>query len=275
MYDVVIIGGGPAGLSAAIQVRQRDKQALVLWNPAQRGWLQKAEHITNYPGLPDASGAGLLDTLHAHAQAMGAVFQEGLARQIMPTGDAFAVAIGDDFVECRRVILATGAKQPQLLPGEEQLLGRGVSYCATCDGMFYRGKRIAVLGQSAHAPAETNYLASLAAEVLYYGKVGDGLAGNVRVMTGKIERILGDTQCTGVYANGEEVALDGLFILRDAMALDTLLPGLAHDGPFIRVDRQMCTSIPGVFAAGDCTGQPLQVAKAVGEGCVAGLAACE
>jgi len=275
MWDIVIVGGGPAGLSAAINARQRDRSALVLAGPSRKGWLHRAERIDNYPGLYGVTGAKLLETLHSQAQDMRADFREGLVRQIMPAGSSFSLALDDDLIEARRVILATGANQPALLPGEEKLLGRGVSYCATCDGMLYRGKRVGVLAASTHAAQEAGFLAGLCEEVLFFGKADPQLDARIKQMKGKITAVLGEDRVTGVTAGKEEHPLDGLFILRDAMALDTLLPGLDHDGPFIRVDRQMRTSITGVFAAGDCTGTPLQIAKAVGEGCVAALTAAE
>lgn len=275
MWDIVIIGGGPAGLSAAINARQRDRGALVLSGASKTDWLHRAERIDNYPGLYGVTGAKLLATLREQAQAMRADFREGLVRQILPMNDAFSLALDDDLIEARRIILATGAKQPAPLPGEEKLLGRGVSYCATCDGMLYRGKRVAVLGASAHAAEEAGFLAGLCREVLFFGEAGAPLDPRVVPMRGKIGAVLGEDRVTGVAVGEEEHALDGLFILRDVMALNTLLPGLAHDGPFIRVDRQMRTNLPGVFAAGDCTGLPLQIAKAVGEGCVAALTAAE
>ncbi|MCL2810727.1 MAG: FAD-dependent oxidoreductase [Clostridia bacterium] len=275
MWDIVIVGGGPAGLSAAINARQRDRSALVLAGPSKKGWLHRAERIDNYPGLYGVTGAKLLETLHSQAQDMRADFREGLVRQIMPAGSSFSLALDDDLIEARRVILATGANQPALLPGEEKLLGRGVSYCATCDGMLYRGKRVGVLGASANAAEEAGFLAGLCEEVLFFGKDSPQLDSRVKRMKGKVAAVLGEDRVTGVAVGKEEHPLDGLFILRDAMALAALLPGLDHDGPFIRVDRQMRTSISGVFAAGDCTGTPLQIAKAVGEGCVAALTAAE
>jgi thioredoxin reductase (NADPH) len=276
MPDIAVIGGGPAGLSAAINARQRNRSVLVLSNPHKVGWLNRAERVDNYPGLHGSSGAALLETMRKQALDMGAEFRDGLVRQVLSMGDdSFALALSNDYIEARRVILATGARQPALLPGEETLLGRGVSYCATCDGMLFRGKRIGVLGASDGAAEEANYLAGLAGEVLYFGKAAAGLDPRITHLSGKITAVLGDERVTGVAVGDQTFPLDGLFILRDAMALNTLLPGLAYDGPFIRVNRQMRTNLSGVFAAGDCTGQPLQVAKAVGEGCVAGLGASE
>ena len=206
---------------------------------------------------------------------MGAQLRPGVVHQVIPMGETFALSLGADFVEAKKLILCTGAKQPKLLPGEERLLGRGVSYCGTCDGMLYRGKSVAVIGESAEAVNEANFLMSLCASVAYFGKPDEELDPRIEVRGAKPEEILGDMRVSSLRAGGEELPFDGVFIFREAMALSSLLPGVETDGAFIRVDRQMKTNLPGVFAAGDCTGLPLQVAKAVGEGCIAALAAAQ
>ena len=248
MIDIAVIGAGPAGYSAAITARKRDQSVVVIGQ--NTGWLARAEHVANYPGLPDISGRDLLSAMANQAQALGA-----------------------DFIEARRVILCTGARQPKLLPGENELLGRGVSYCGTCDGMLYRGRRVAVIAQGPEAVSEANFLAGLCREVVYFGKPEDALDPRIVVSGQKPEAILGEASVSGLRAGGEDLPFDGVFIFREAAALSALLPGLEMDGAFIRVDRRMQTNLPGVFAAGDCTGLPLQVAKAVGEGCVAAISA--
>lgn len=273
MFDIAVVGAGPAGLSAAINARKREKSVIVIGN--RTGWLARAELIDNYPGLPGVSGPELLGVMHDQAQAMGAELRGGVVHQIIPMGKSFALGLGADFVEAKRVILCTGAKQPKLLPGEEELLGRGVSYCGTCDGMLYRGKNVAVIAESAEAVHEANFLASLCAGVTYFGAPDEALSQSVAVSGAKPEAVLGDVRVSGLRAGGEEYEFDGVFIFREAMALSSLLPGLERDGAFIRTDRQMRTSMEGVYAAGDCAGLPLQVAKAVGEGCVAALAAAQ
>ena len=273
MFDIAVIGAGPAGYSAAINARKRDKSVVVIGQ--NTGWLSRAECVANYPGLPDVSGEGLLSAMRAQAEAMGAQLRPGVVHQAIAMGDTFALSLGADFVEARKLILCMGAKQPRLLPGEAELLGRGVSYCGTCDGMLYRGKRVAVLAQGPEAVSEANFLVGLCESVTYYGTAGEALDPRVRVTDGKPEAILGDLRAEGLRVDGEDVPFDGVFIFREAMALSALLPGLEMDGAFIRVDRQMRTNLPGVFAAGDCTGLPLQVAKAVGEGCVAALSAAQ
>ena len=254
MIDIAVIGAGPAGYSAAITARKRDQSVVVIGQ--NTGWLARAEHVANYPGLPDISGRDLLSAMANQAQALGAELRPGVVHQVIAMGDSFALSLGADFIEVRRVILCTGAKQPKLLPGENELLGRGVSYCGTCDGMLYRGRRVAVIAQGPEAVSEANFLAGLCREVVYFGKPEDAL--DPRIV---------------LRAGGEDLPFDGVFIFREAAALSALLPGLEMDGAFIRVDRRMQTNLPGVFAAGDCTGLPLQVAKAVGEGCVAAISA--
>ena len=273
MFDIAIIGAGPAGYSAAINARKRDKSALVIGQNG--GWLARAESIENYPGLPGVSGAQLLDAMRAQAEAMGAQTRPGVVHQVMDMGGTFALSLGGDFVETRRVILCTGAKQPRLLPGEERLLGRGVSYCGTCDAMLYRGKSVAVIAQGPEAVPEANFLATVCGSVTFFGKPDEALSDGIIVSDRAPEEILGDDRVSALRASGEVLPFDGVFLFREAMALSALLPGLEMDGAFIRVDRAMRTSVPGVFAAGDCTGLPLQVAKAVGEGCIAALSAAQ
>ena len=273
MFDLAVIGAGPASYSAAINARKRDKSVIVIGQ--HTGWLSKAEKIENYPGLPDISGAQMLKIMRDQALALGADTRPGVVHQVIPMGESFGLSLGADFVEAKKVILCTGAKQPKLLPGEEELLGRGVSYCGTCDGMLYRGKNVAVIAQSHEAISEANFLAGLCECVTFFGKADEALDSRVIVKDEKPEAIFGDMRAQGLRAGGIDYSFDGVFIFREAMALSALIAGLETEGSFICVDRQMKTNIPGVFAAGDCTGLPLQVAKAVGEGCIAALAAAQ
>lgn len=273
LFDIAVIGAGPAGYSAAINARKREKSVVVIGQ--NTGWLTRAESIENYPGLPSVSGRELLERMRSQARDMGAELRGGVVHQVIPMGEYFALSLGADFAEAKKIILCTGAKQPRLLPGEEALLGRGVSYCGTCDAMLYRGRNVAVVGQGPEAVPEANFLARLCASVTYFGQPDDALDSRIAVRTEKPEAILGETRATGLRAGGEELPFDGVFIFRETMALTSLIPGLEMDGAFIRVDRQMRTNLPGVYAAGDCTGLPLQVAKAVGEGCTAALSAAQ
>lgn len=278
MTDIAIVGKGPAGWSCAMTARMRGLQAVVIAPQNDTGLLRSAERIDNYPGMPQVSGEAILDTFREQALALGAEERHGLVRQIMPLGESFMLLVENDVLEAKAVVLAMGAARPVLLPGEEEQLGRGVSYCATCDGMFYRGKRIAVLSASLQGVEETHFLAGLAASVDYYSlkrHQTDGLDSNVTLLNEKPVSIGRDDAGVTLTTDQATHCYDGIFIFRAAMPLNMLLADLKTEGSYIPVDRQMRTNLPGVFAAGDCTGKPLQVPKAVGEGNVAAISAAE
>lgn len=278
MTDIAIVGKGPAGWSCAMTARMRGLDAIVIAPQNDTGLLRSAERIDNYPGMPQVSGGTILDTFREQALELGAEERTGLVRQIMPMGDRFMLLVENDVLEARAVVLAMGAARPKLLPGEEEQVGRGVSYCATCDGMFYRGKRIAVLSASLQGVEETHFLAGLAAQVDYYSlkrHQTDGLDTNVTLMGEKPVSIGRDDAGLTLITDQAAHCYDGIFVFRSAMPLNMLIADLATEGSYIPVDRQMRTNIPGVFAAGDCTGRPLQVPKAVGEGNVAAISAAE
>ena len=191
MYDIAVIGAGPAGYSAAINARKREKSVIVIGQ--NTGWLSRAESIENYPGMPGVSGQEMLSKMADQAAAMGAELRGGVVHQVIAMGESFALSLGADFIEAKKVILATGARQPRLLEGEERLLGRGVSYCGTCDGMLYRGKNVAVIGAGAEAVPEANFLMGLCQSVTYFGKPDPALDARIQVRADKVTKISGDT----------------------------------------------------------------------------------
>ena len=275
--DVLIIGSGPAAWSCALTARQRNLNAIVAAAVSETSWLQRAEQIDNYPGLPNISGKELLRIFRQQAVEAGAQVIDALARQIQPAGSIYMVLCGNDIIEARSVVLAMGAARPKLLPGEEGLLGQGVSWCGTCDGMFFRGKKVAVLSAWRGGIEEAEFLSGLCSQVDYSLMAGHALPDNapfpLREGTPR-ELVRADGGIDVITDRGSE-RYDGVFIFRPAVSPDALLPGLTIDGAFIRVDRRMATNLPRVYACGDCTGQPLQIAKAVGEGNVAAISAAE
>ena len=274
-YDLIVLGSGPAGLAAAIAARGRNKTALVIGNRWQDSPLAKAEKIDNYLGLPGCTGYELLEHFQRHAVSAGVEFVTGRAISMMQW-DGFAVTVGSEVYQGGALVMAPGVVRQAKFPGEAEYLGRGVSYCATCDGMLYRGRSVVVVGRTNDAPEEARYLKSIGCDVTYTApKRPDGLDGDIPfVQAGRVE-VCGEQTVTAAVLDGEEIPCSCVFILRASVAPTDLLPALELDGSYIKVDRTMATSVPGVFAAGDCTGKPLQVAKAVGEGHVAGLSACE
>ena len=273
-YDILVLGSGPAGLAAAVAARGRGKSVLVIGNRWQDSPLARAERVDNYLGLPAGSGKDLLAQFYDHAVKAGADFVTGRAVSMMVYGGVFAT-VGSQVYDGKALILAPGVQRQAKYPGEETYLGRGVSYCATCDGMLYRGKPVAVAGRSPDAPLEANYLKSLGCQVTYVAvQRPEGLDGDIPFVRGSRLAVIGEQAVTALEVDGVKLPCAGVFILRQAVAPTDLLPQLETENGVIRVDRTMATNLPGVFAAGDCTGGPLQVAKAVGEGHVAALSAC-
>ena len=157
-YDILVIGGGPAGLSAAVNARARGRSVLVVSNPLKENPLWPAERVDNYPGLPGVSGAELLKDLRRHAEQAGAEFVTGRALSSVRMPEDWYVSVGPDMYNAKAVVLAAGVARGKKFPGEAEFLGRGVSYCATCDGMLYRDKDVAVLGYSDSARQEAEFL---------------------------------------------------------------------------------------------------------------------
>ena len=259
-YDVLVIGGGPAGLSAAINVRARGRSVLVVSNPLEENPLWRAEKVDNYLGMPGLSGAELLTAMRRHGERSGAEFLTGKVLNAVRMPDAWYVSVGPEMYNARAVVLAAGVARGKKFPGETELLGRGVSYCATCDGMLYRGKAVAVVGFSDTARQEAEFLQRIGCAVTYFDRPRQC-------------EIHGREQVESVTCEGQTAAVEGVFILRPTMAPTELFPGLTVEQGYVAVDRHMATNLPGLFAAGDCTGGPLQVSKAVGEGLIAGQSA--
>ena len=159
MLDCAVVGGGPAGLSAAINLHQRGKSVRVLG--AAPCFLEKAERVDNYLGLPGLSGGEMLRAFADHAAQLGIRPEPGRVANILPMGDHFMLNFSGDILEARTVVLACGVAKAKPVEGEAEFLGRGVSYCATCDGMLYRGKAVLVWGLSPEAAGEANFLASI------------------------------------------------------------------------------------------------------------------
>ena len=272
MYDVLIVGGGPAGCSAALTLRMRGKSVLMACS--DRGALEKAALVENYPGMPHISGRDMIDAMRAQARDLGVEIKESLVQRVLPMGDMFSAMLGNELAQARAVILATGIPRIALLPGEEKLVGMGVSYCATCDGMFYKGGNIAVIGAWNEAADEANFLATLAHVTYYTEKPHETGALKPEIdrsplkplgLTAEGGRILIETEA------GSD-AYDGVFILRPAMALSQLMPELETDEKGkIRTWDQYRTSLDNVMIAGDLQGPPYQIAKAVGDGNITAL----
>ena len=283
MARVVVIGSGPAGVSAALYARRGGAEVTVVSRGEQTGALAKAHLIENYYGLEEpVSGAELLRRGIAGARKLGVEFTED---------EVLSLAFDDSFtgflVEGRKaklaadsVILAAGAARSSLkLPGIAAFEGKGVSYCAVCDAFFYRGKAVAVIGAGEYALHEAQALLPHAARVVLLTNVAEpavAVPADIEVQTGALAAIEGETRVARVrFADGSALDTDGVFLALGTAGSTELARklGIMLAGNNIKTDAHMATNVPGIFAAGDCTGGLLQVAKAVYEGAEAGLAA--
>jgi len=274
-FDIAIIGGGPAGLSAAPTGRIRNKRVALFEHLDFSQKLQKAHLVDNYLGIPQITGAGLMQQFSSHCLAHQPTLIKEKVVNVFP-GDVFTLLTPQTTYEAKAVILATGVVATAIFAGERDFLGRGVSYCATCDGMFYKGKDVAVVSYTAEGEHEAAFLGEICRNVHYLPQYKGEFApmrSNVKLVTDRPAAVKGDTQVDALVTDKGELKVDGIFILRQSDPVENILAGIELDGEVIKVKRDMSTSIPGVFAAGDCTGKPWQIAKATGEGLVAVLSA--
>jgi len=275
IFDIGIIGGGPAGLSAALTGRIRNKSVALFEHMDFSLKLQKAHIVDNYLGVPQVTGQGMMQQFLAHCTAHNPSIIKEKVVNVFPGDDFFTLLTPGATYQVRTVIIATGVVATTLFRGEKEFLGKGVSYCATCDGMMYKGKDVAVISYTSEGEHEAEYLSELCRTVYYLPQYKDmaPLRSGIKVIHEKPQTILGDVVVEKLQMGKEELNVHGVFIIRMSDPVENVLPGLALDGEVIKVNRDMSTSIPGVFAAGDCTGKPWQIAKATGEGLVAVLSA--
>ena len=274
-YDIAIIGTGPAGVSAALTAKNRNKSILLLGSRQMSEKVAKAHEIRNYPGLPFIRGEDMAAAFRDQLDQMEIPVTEKRIGAVYAMGDYFALQAGEEMLEAKTVILATGVVSAKPLPGEEALLGRGVSYCATCDAPLYRGRAAAVIGFSPREEAEAAFLSEVCSRVIYipvYPEETD-LPETVEVIREKPVEIRKTEGGLIVQTTEGEYSADGVFVLREAVAPAQLVPGLETDGAHVKVNRKMETNLPGVFACGDLTGTPYQYIKAAGEGNVAAISA--
>ena len=280
MPNIVIVGSGPAGVSAALYAVRAGVDTTVLTKGP--GALDRAEKIENYYGLAQpVSGAELERRSIENAKRLGVRFVTAEAVGLTYTDKLTVETIGKDY-PADAVILATGASRAvPRIPGLAGLEGHGVSYCATCDAFFYRGRDVAVLGSGEYALHEIQTLLPVAHSVTLLtggAPLTAQFPPEVAVRTEAVEAILGEERVTGVQLkDGGTLEVSGVFVALGVAGSTALARKLGAEvnGSRIVVDDHMQTSLPGLYAAGDCTGGLLQVAKAVYEGAVAGTEAAK
>lgn len=277
MPSILIVGGGPAGLSAAIYAARANIQTTVLYKDG--GALEKTDKIENYFGFVDViSGPDLLTRGRAQAERLGAQLIQTEVTGIEYAEKGFSVKTTAGAYAADVIILATGA--PRATPpiaGVHEFEGRGVSYCAICDAFFYRGKAVTVLGEGEYALEEARTLLPVATSVTLLtngAPAPANLPEGLLVDTRKVAAVEGDDKVTGVsFADGQPIAVDGVFIAYGTAGSGDFARklGAQVEGNKIQVGTDLSTAVPGLFAAGDCTGGLLQVAKAVSDGAQAAM----
>ena len=273
IFDVAIIGAGPAGLSAALTARVRNKSVALFEHIDFSPKLQKAHAINNYPGLPSTPGKDMMKQFADHALGAGATLIKEKVTNVF-AGDTFTLLTPNNTYEAKAVVLAIGVSNSAMLNGEKDLVGKGVCYCATCDGMLYRDKPVAVIAYTEEGEHDADFLGEICPVVYFipqYKTEYQPKHSTIQVLKARPQAVLGTDEVTGLTTDAAELKVDGIFILRQSDPAETLLPELEMDGPFVKVNRDQATNVPGVYAAGDCTGKPWQIARAVGEGLTAVL----
>lgn len=276
IYDIAIVGAGPAGLSAALTGRIRNKKILLFEHLGFSEKLQKGHLINNYLGLPAISGQELMQRFAEHALSLQPELVKEKVVNIFPGEGMFTLLTPQSTYEAKTVILATGVVATGLFEGEKELLGRGVSYCATCDGMLYRDQDVAVISYTREGEHEADYLSEICRQVHYlpqYKAEYQATRSNLAVQPVRPRVLRHEADTIALTTDKGTINVNGVFILRQSDPVENLLPGIELEGEVIKVNRDMATSIPGVFAAGDCTGKPWQISRATGEGLVAVLSA--
>ncbi len=293
-YDVVIVGAGPAGLTAGLYSRRRGLKTLILEGKLPGGRLVEAPWVENYPGFPDGiSGHALAEKMVAQLKAAGGTITADEAVSLSLAGAVKTVATRRASYTAKAVILAMGVQRRRLqIPGEQELLGKGVSYCATCDGPLFRGRQVAVVGSGDEALEDALFLSDVAATVYLISNDVQLTAAaslvsqferkaNTQLLRHhQVEAIEGQQVVEALRINDltrpERTTLPcaGVFIAVGYVPLTTIVGAAGIDVDsrgWIRVDRDQRTNLDGVFAAGDCTGRGMQIATAVGEGTMAAL----
>lgn len=290
--DILILGGGPAGLTAGLYAARAGKKTIILAGKAASR-LDLGYELENYPGFPTIDSRELLAKFRAHAEHFGAEIVKGDALDFNLSGEVKFVTTKDTFIEAKAVIIASGKPLPKerMIPGEERLLGLGVSYCATCDGPLYRGHPVAAVGNSPEAAREVLDLADMGCRVHWIqGDTGASLipdpdlaafeSKGIRMSRKtRVGEIVGEKRVEKLILVGGEademIEVKGCFIFRDIPAgILFTRAGLALDHKqCLAVDRFQKTNLAGVFAAGDVTCGGMQVVSAAGEGCVAAVQA--
>lgn len=272
-YDIAIVGSGPAGITAAINGKIRNKKIIIFGYNNLSKKLFLAPKIDNYVGFHGISGKELVGKFKEHLDQMDIQITYERVDNIYAMGEYYALMASGNMYEATTLILATGVQFGKPFKGESEFLGRGVGYCATCDAPLYKDKVVTIIGYNKESIEEANYVSELASKVYFIPMFKEeyNLKENIEVVKDKPVEIVGENQVKKLALQNIELETDGVFILRDSVSPDQLVPGLVVEEGHIKVNRNMETNLKGCYAAGDVVGKPYQYLKSMGEGQVAAL----
>lgn len=272
-YDIAIVGSGPAGITAAINGKIRNKKIIIFGYDNLSKKLFLAPKIDNYVGFHGISGKELVGKFKEHLDQMNIQITYERVDNIYAMGEYYALMASGNMYEATTLILATGVQFGKPFKGESEFLGRGVGYCATCDAPLYKDKVVTIIGYNKESIEEANYVSELASKVYFIPMFKEeyNLKENIEVVKDKPVEIVGENQVKKLVLQNVELETDGVFILRDSVSPDQLVPGLMVEEGHIKVNRNMETNLKGCYAAGDVVGKPYQYLKSMGEGQVAAL----
>ncbi|HEY8341637.1 MAG TPA: thioredoxin-disulfide reductase [Calditerricola sp.] len=295
LYDVIIVGAGPAGMTAAVYAARANLSTLMIERGAPGGQMMNTQEVENYPGFEHILGPELSNLMFEHAKKCGAEYAYGDVKRIVDEGRVKVVDCGDKAYRAKAVIVATGATPRKLgVPGEQELAGRGVSYCAVCDGAFFKGKELVVVGGGDSAVEEGVFLTNFASRVTIVHRRDKLRAQPILqkrafdnpkvdfIWNHVVEEIHGDNKVTGVrlkhVETGEtrEFPCDGVFIYIGMEPLSDCVKdlGITNEAGYIVTDERMRTKVPGIFAAGDVREKQLrQIVTATSDGSIAAMEA--
>lgn len=271
MYDVAIIGTGAAGLSSALTLKQLNKDFIWIGDKKLSFKVSAPECISNYPGLINVTGKEMAEIFKKQIETQNITITEDQVTGIYNMSGSYSILGAKGSYEAKSVILALGVESVKPIKGELEYVGRGVSYCATCDGMLYKNKEMTVVATNKEFEEEIEFLSSIASHVNLIPLYKDVNINkdNITIIKGMPKEIGKKEKQMILKINDEEIISNVIFMLKSAVSPGVLVPGIEAKDGHIVVDRACKTNMGGLFAAGDVTGRPYQYTKAVGEGNIA------
>lgn len=271
-YDIIIVGFGPAGISAGLNSSIRGKKVLIIGKKSKS--LEKSPSIKNYLGFNDIKGSDLYNNFIDHIKNYPVEILDKKIKAVYAMGEYFSVDLGEKMLTSKACIIAAGVDMGKSVEGEDKFFAKGISYCATCDASLYKGKKVVLLGMNDEAIEEANFINKMASQTIFVNpsKKNVKLDEGIEIINKKAEKFTGNLKAESlILEDGQELKADGFFIIKNSSKPESLVPSIEIEDGHIKVNYDMTTNIKGLFACGDITGRPYQINKAVGQGQIAGL----